>query len=1490
MKFRRIAVPPAGRNKYGNYMSSTNVAQAVVRSAYYGDSTTNGNGGNTGTPVTPTQPEDSFLMLLSKTFNSFDGMHIAVEDVTETIDLIGYKNLTRCDTYVGDITGETDAGSIPTGKYDIIGLPEKGMKVTVTDNGTPDTRIQITVSSDISSLNGTLKIPCNVYRRSVNGDPLGDDISAWESHREDCSTLWLEWGWAVTTNSTSTTTEAYTLELTNELAGINCDSNGNILSGAIRPTCEADLYYGTAPVTGATYAISYSNSQSVLGLSIDTSTGVLTFGTNFSFAGTSLDVVVSASYEGNVVGRKVMTIVKQYPGPDGQPATTRWLTTSTSVIYVDINQSPARVVPSAVSAKVMKQVGESAPVEDTGTTIYYGYDTENPISRYTGNIPVDASKSYISFALKNSKGEIYEMETIPLIEAGKNGEDGQDGQDGQSAYRLDLSNDNASINCDSDGNVLAGAYRPKCTARLFLGSKPVEGATYGIVSMSEQTDITIDSTTGVMTVGDISFSNTALEVNVVGKINGVIYGQSVFSITKSLAGTPGNDGTSISIAGTLDSTDDLPVPPASPNDCYIIGIDIYVWDGANWKNAGQFKGADGADGKDGADGISIIWLGNFSTEPSSPKNGNAYYNTVSKKAYVYQDGVWYVMAMDGLDGQNGADGVNGEDGTSITWKGSYSSHPLNPENGWSYYNTTQKKSFVYQDGAWYQMTVDGVDGQNGENGISIVWKGDLASPPGNPKENWCYRDTDNGMVYIYTGTAWELMVVDGSDGADGTDGKDGLSVFITYHENPVTVEPSRPTGNGTTNGWHTEATATANWMSQKVAGSATDGVWGDPIQICGADGKDGHDGVNGADGVNGKDGTSIIWKGSSITHPANPENGWAYYNTGQRKSFIYQDGAWYQMTVDGVNGTNGEDGLSIVWKGDLSTPPNSPKENWCYRDTDNGKVYIYNGTAWELMVVDGSDGADGTDGADGLSVFITYHDSPISSPPSSPTGDGTSNGWHTDATSGANWMSQKVAESATDGAWGVPIQICGEDGKDAVSYWMEFSATSFAVDQNNVASPDSLAIQVLKQVGENTPVDVTPTVVNGDIQVKFGYDTLVPGISYVKNFGLSVNPTKNYLTVQLYVNGTKWETETLPILHDGKDGSEGSQGRQGAAVRGPVDWRDQVNSRRWCNGVLTNASYPEDGEFIDIVVYDGKYYRCTTSYTGAGRDSQPPVAYWKQTDAEYRFVATDLLLAENAKINFQTSNELYLVNSEGEVTAGAAGGDGINFWAGANEPSNGAFKVYNNGVMEATKGRFGIFSIGENDTYADKGSIQSSLSYDGDDSTITNSLQIDEMGLLFTSSSSDDPDNPIKAHINVDNMDYSQNHGDMYGIFSVEGTGNNSLCYYASGKMEASNYGFHNGSWVAQQFAPRAMKGLEICFVTDSSARFSTTTVNGTTYWTFMGNIIDDSLTKGANWTTLVEYQGEWCVRYQANAGTYFRTGIYTSNHSKQNNRIYIEI
>lgn len=245
------------------------------------------------------------------------------------------------------------------------------------------------------------------------------------------------------------------------------------------------------------------------------------------------------------------------------------------------------------------------------------------------------------------------------------------------------------------------------------------------------------------------------------------------------------------------------------------------------------------------------------------------------------------ICVSAQDGENGADGVDGQDGTSIIWKGTFSKHPLNPQNGWSYYNSTDKKSYVFQSGAWYQMTIDGKDGQNGndgKDGLSIEYKGELSYPPSNPQKNWSYKDKDNGIVYIYTGIAWEVLTYDGNNGIDGTNGTDGLSVFCTYHDS--TAKPATPTGNGTLNGWHTNWTSSVVWVSQKVSSSATTGTWGTPIKI------------QGSDGVSAEEIVTEYAKNTSTTTP--PTTGWS------TSMPSYQEGyyLWYRTRIKWSNSTN----------------------------------------------------------------------------------------------------------------------------------------------------------------------------------------------------------------------------------------------------------------------------------------------------------------------------------------------------------------------------------------------------------------------------------------------------------------------------------------------------------------------------------------------------------------------------------------------------------
>ncbi|MBQ0050910.1 MAG: carboxypeptidase regulatory-like domain-containing protein [Treponema sp.] len=108
--------------------------------------------------------------------------------------------------------------------------------------------------------------------------------------------------------------------------------------------------------------------------------------------------------------------------------------------------------------------------------------------------------------------------------------------------------------------------------------------------------------------------------------------------------------------------------------------------------------SDGKDGENGKDGISIIWLGSFANSNSieNPKALNAYYNTTDGCSYIYDGTQWTLLAKAGDKGDEGNDGV------SIVWRGSFENSDSieNPKAMNAYYNTTDGCSYIYDGTQW----------------------------------------------------------------------------------------------------------------------------------------------------------------------------------------------------------------------------------------------------------------------------------------------------------------------------------------------------------------------------------------------------------------------------------------------------------------------------------------------------------------------------------------------------------------------------------------------------------------------------------------------------------------------------------------------------------------------------------------------------------------------------------------------------------------------
>ena len=302
-----------------------------------------------------------------------------------------------------------------------------------------------------------------------------------------------------------------------------------------------------------------------------------------------------------------------------------------------------------------------------------------------------------------------------------------------------------------------------------------------------------------------------------------------------------------------------------------------------------------------------VWKGSLPTAPSNPEVGWAYYNTTVKKSFIYDGSEWQIMAQDGTDG------------TGITWKGELSSAPSNPKINWAYYNTIDGNSYIYNGTSWDYLAKSGRDGASG----ILLWLGSYDTVPENPSDGWAYYNTNDGISYIFSNGSWQILSKDGN----GIIWKGVLSVAP---ESPELNWAYYDTTNQTSYIWNG-----TNWDTLSVS------LGGDTTVTVG-----------------------ITWLGTFDSAPLSPLIGYAYYNSTAGASYIYDGSVWQQISKDGVNGTNGTSttvtGYLITWKGSYSSAPTNPKAGWAYYNTSAKKSYIYDGFSWQIMAQDGTNGTNGS--------------------------------------------------------------------------------------------------------------------------------------------------------------------------------------------------------------------------------------------------------------------------------------------------------------------------------------------------------------------------------------------------------------------------------------------------------------------------------------------------------------------------------------------------
>lgn len=297
-----------------------------------------------------------------------------------------------------------------------------------------------------------------------------------------------------------------------------------------------------------------------------------------------------------------------------------------------------------------------------------------------------------------------------------------------------------------------------------------------------------------------------------------------------IKGEKGEDGTSIKIKGTVSSVSDLPTPPADPSDCYIVGQNLYVWDGDSWVNAGQFKGDKGENGADGLDGVNayvhIKYAKSLTTNDWSANNGE----TPDKYIGIYCDS----LPTD-----------------SMTWS-KYSWSKWKGDDGSGY-------EYIYKRTTTSSAPSTPTTTSQSDDYVPSGWTDDPSGVNATYKFEWlCYRKKVDGVWGKFIGSAannavaalWAKYGTDGADGSDGSDGADAPYYEIRYAKNgSTTTAPSLTKTALNPSGWSTTqpSVSTGYYLWMTIAKKSADGStlieqWSTPIRITPYDGTDGKDG------------------------------------------------------------------------------------------------------------------------------------------------------------------------------------------------------------------------------------------------------------------------------------------------------------------------------------------------------------------------------------------------------------------------------------------------------------------------------------------------------------------------------------------------------------------------------------------------------------------------------------------------------------------------
>lgn len=564
---------------------------------------------------------------------------------------------------------------------------------------------------------------------------------------------------------------------------------------------------------------------------------------------------------------------------------------------------------------------------------------------------------------------------------------------------------------------------------------------------------------------------------------------------------------------------------------------------------------------------------------------------------------------------------------------------------------------------------------------------------------------------------------------DGTNGKDGASVTCQY-------------ASSDTGPWHNGFEQGTDFYMRVKTG---DGTW-NVMRIVGE---------KGADGVNGsytKYDFAISAKETTTdvnTQPSDIKS--TDWQDAPLKTTVAKPFLWYRVThYDSkgkpgtpsyvrMNGKDGANGTSINIKGSLENSGQLPTSG-----ATLGDCYLIAGELWVYVNEQEGGNTDnmkygfvncgsikGEPGENATQYY--YHIAWAENITKDASGKITATGFSTTDPAGIGYPYMGVCYTTSAKDPGTPdsYKWVKVEGKPTVSYEIRLDTNSVTADgkTGKFLSKDLGCFHFVKHTGDKSEELSKVFETDNYIIIYVGYDgktaeyslgdgsdsiydslmmnTEEEAVSLMKFFWydapvyVSNGNDKDYDYVEelkatqgiptSHMNLNILASAVFTVIRQPIDGERGSAGAIWRQHKGFVDSSETEPYEYMAGG--------NDEKFIDVVLIGKIWYRCISKYesTGTTDTRNTPGSsefgkYWSAADMNMTFIATDFLLAENAKINLFGSNEinLYDSNENGKIFGSfrVPNGNGdvsaYALWLGAETGKEAPFSVTNKGYLKAT--------------------------------------------------------------------------------------------------------------------------------------------------------------------------------------------------------------